>query len=126
MLSTVNLTSSLKAYIRRAAILVLTFTLVVFAWTSSCFQTNMNANAATISGVSDRLEGTVDEYAGKMKRAKGDATDDLSEELEGGLQEAKGKAQQDLGIAKSKLDEVGDFIEEKSSDLVDSVEDFLD
>lgn len=120
----VTLHSLLKAYVKKAVILLLTTALVIFAWSGVYFQAN--AHAATMSGVSDRVEGTVDEYVGKVKRAKGDVTDDLPGEVKGGLQEVKGKAQQNVGIAKNKLDDAGNSIEDKSESLIDSVKDFFE
>ena len=113
-----------KLYARKATILILAIALMIFAWAGVYSQAN--ANAATVDGISDRVEGTVEQYTGKARRIKGDLTDDLSEEVAGGLQEAKGKAKQNLGVTKNKLDDAEDFVEDKSSSLVDNVKDFFE
>ena len=114
----------IKSYVRKVAILIVAIAITIFAWANMYY--NLDANAATLDGVSDQIEGKVTKDIGTKRRAVGDLLDNPSEEAKGVFTQAQGKAKQDLGTAKNKLDEAGDQIENTSEGLLDSVKDFFD
>ena len=114
----------IKSYVRKVAILIVAIAITIFAWANMYY--NLDANAATLDGVSDQIEGKVTKDIGTKRRAVGDLLDNPSEEAKGAFTQAQGKAKQDLGTAKNKLDEAGDQIENTSEGLLDSVKDFFD
>lgn len=117
-------------YTRKIAISVLTLSLAIITWANLLFHVNINANAATVTdlhlaatvqGVSDRVEGKVKEDIGTVQRNVGKVTG----QAEGALKQAQGKAQKDIGTVKNKLDNAGDRAEDASESFVDSVKDFF-
>lgn len=99
--------------------------LVILAWSNLFFQVNIDANAATIEGVGNQIEGKIQKDIGTKRRAVGDLLDNPTEEAKGALTQAKGKAKQDIGTTKNKLDDAQDAVEDTSKNLVDSVKDFF-
>ena len=116
--------SLFKAYVKKLAIIIATFTLVLLAWGNafSC----ASANAATIDGVTDRVEGKIEKGIGTIERNKGDLLDNPRMEAEGGLKELKGSTKDTLGSAKNSLDDAKDTVENKSESIIDSVKDFFE
>jgi uncharacterized protein YjbJ (UPF0337 family) len=53
-----------------------------------------------MSSTSDRVKGTANEAAGKIKKGVGEATNNPNLKAEGRAQELKGKTQQTVGKAK--------------------------
>ena len=125
MFSTVS--SRFKTYAGKLGIIVGAIALMIFAWANLFFQVNTtNAHAATINGVSNQVEGKVEEGLGSARRATGDLTDNYKQEAKGAAQQLKGKSKQGLGSAENKLDDTKDTLEDKSESLIDSVKDFFD
>lgn len=126
MLSTqINSPSLLKIYVRKITIAFMAIALVILAWSNLFFQVNIDANAATIEGVGNQIEGKIQKDIGTKRRAVGDLLDNPTEEAKGALTQAKGKAKQDIGTTKNKLDDAQDAVEDTSKNLVDSVKDFF-
>lgn len=115
-----------KVYVRKIAIAFSAIALVIFAWANLFFHVNINANAATLEGVGNQIEGKVQKDIGTKRRAVGDMLDNPSEEAKGAFTQAKGKAKQEIGTTKNKLDDAQDTLEDKSENLIDSVKDFFD
>ena len=115
-----------RAYRGKLAVVIVAIAMMIFAWTNLFFHVNINANAATLEGVSNQVEGKVQKDIGTKRRAVGDIIDDPSEEIRGAAQQLKGEAKQDLGSAKNKIDDAKDTVENKSENLIDSVKDFFD
>ena len=111
-----------KAYSKKILVAFLAIALTFFAWANLIFQVNVNANAATVEGVKDQVEGKVKQDIGTVQRNLGKATG----QTEGALKQAKGKVKQDIGTTKNKLDNAGDKVEDTSESLIDSVKDFFD
>ncbi|WP_319423310.1 CsbD family protein [Pleurocapsa sp. FMAR1] len=84
---------------------------------------NPSVLAATASGIGDRVEGSMQEGMGTVKRK---ASSDIDNKAEGALNEAKGNVKQGIGTAKNKLDDAKDTVGDKSESFVDSVKDFFD
>lgn len=118
--------SKFEIYITKIAIIVSALALMFFAWGNLFLNFNISANAATLDGISNQVEGKVQKDIGTVKRATSDLTGDYVGELKGAAQQAKGKAQQDIGTTQNKLDNTKDTVENKSENLIDSVEDFFD
>ncbi len=126
MLSTqINLPSLLKMYARKMTIVFMAIALVILAWSNLFFQVNIDANAATMEGIGNQIEGKIQKDIGTKRRAVGDLLDNPTEEAKGALTQAKGKAKQDIGTTKNKLDDAQDAVEDTSENLVDSVKDFF-
>lgn len=121
----IALTSQLKMHGKKLAIAVFTIALVVLAWSNLFFHINIDANAATLEGVGNQLEGKVQKDIGTKRRAVGDITDNYSEEAKGALQQAKGKAKQDIGTTQNKIDDAQNAVEDTSESLIDSVKDIF-
>ncbi len=121
----VSMPNLIKAYAKQLAIAWMTITLVIFAWANIFFQTDITANAATMDGISNQVEGKIDQGMGRAKRGTGDVTDDYRLQTKGGLQQVKGDAKQGLGTAKNKLDDAKGKAEDKSENIIDSVKDFF-
>lgn len=66
--------------------------------------------------MSDRVEGTVREYAGKAQAAVGDAVGDAKTQAEGRIREAAGKLQDTYGQATEQL-------RDWTEDLTDRIQD---
>ncbi|MEM7761794.1 MAG: CsbD family protein, partial [Cyanobacteria bacterium P01_A01_bin.40] len=94
-----------RIYAHKLAIAVSAIALVIFAWANLFFHIDINANAATLEGVGNQLEGKVQKDIGTKRRAMGDILDNPSEEAKGALTQAKGKAKQDIGTTQNKLDD---------------------
>ena len=60
------------------------------------------------SSTSDKIRGTVNEYAGKTRQAVGKALDDNEMRAKGLAQEAKGHVQQTTGEVKEQVEKVVD------------------
>lgn len=116
--------SELKTYGSKLLVLIATFLLVIFAWTNLFI--NLEANAATLEGIGNQIEGKVEKDIGTKRRAVGDIIDNPTEEAKGALTQAKGKAKQDFGTAQNKLDDAKDSLEDKTDSMLDSVRDLLD
>ena len=116
---------TLKAYIKQLSILFITAAIVIFAWANILFLADTCANAATMDGVTDQIEGKVQSGFGSAERAKGDLLDNGKMEAKGSMNELKGDAKQGLGSAKNKLDDAKDTVEDKSESLIDSVKDIF-
>lgn len=117
--------STFKTYLKQLSILLVTAALIVFAWANILFQADTCANAATLDGVTDQIEGKVQEGFGTVERNKGDLLDNGEIEAKGGVNELKGNAKQGLGTAKNQLDDAANTAEEKSESLIDSVKDIF-
>jgi len=124
-LTQVRVLSWSKMYAQKLAIAAITVALVIFAWLNLFFYINIDANAATVDGVSDQLEGKVQKDIGTKRRAVGDLLDDPSEQAKGMIDQAKGETKQTMGSAKNKLDNAQDTVADTSDNLVDSVKDFF-
>ncbi|MFJ7972642.1 CsbD family protein [Psychrobacillus sp. NPDC096389] len=61
-----------------------------------------------MSGLSDKLKGTVNKVKGEAKDQFGNATDDVKLQAEGKLDKLKGEAQQEFGKFKERLDRKDD------------------
>lgn len=120
------MSSRFSTYARKVAILVSAIALMIFAWGNLFFHVNMNANAATLEGIGNQIEGKVQKDIGTKRSAVGDLTGNYSEEAKGAVQQAKGKVKQDIGTTKNKLDDAKDTVEDTSENLIDSVKDFFD
>lgn len=118
--------SRFRAYSGKIAVIVGAIAFMILAWANLFFHANINANAATLDGVTDQVEGKVQKDIGTKRRAVGDLVDNPSEEIKGATQQLKGEAKQNLGSAKNKLDDAKDTVEDKSENLIDSVKDFFD
>ncbi|ALC87060.1 MULTISPECIES: CsbD family protein [Bacillaceae] len=57
-----------------------------------------------MSGLSDKLKGTVNKVKGETKDQIGNATDDRSLQADGKLDKLKGEAQKTVGEAKDRYD----------------------
>ncbi len=126
MLSTSeNSLNLFKIYTKKIAIAAITIALVICAWSNLFLSINIDANAATLDGISDQVEGKVQQDIGTKRRAIGDIFDNPSEEAKGALTQAKGKAKQDIGTTKNKLNDAQDTVEDASEGFVDSVKDFF-
>lgn len=129
-----TLTSKLfKAYTGKLAVVVSALVLSAFVWLNPFTATfNNTANAETIdqlpfvivatSGITDQVEGSVQEGVGTVKRNVGKVTG----QTEGALDQAKGDVKQGVGTVKNKLDDAQDNVEDKSESFIDSVKDFFD
>jgi uncharacterized protein YjbJ (UPF0337 family) len=62
-----------------------------------------------MSSTTDKIKGTANQAAGKIKRGIGEATDDPVLKGEGKLQQAKGDLQKAVGNAKSALKKAADL-----------------
>ena len=62
-----------------------------------------------MSSTSDKVKGTANQVAGKVKRGVGEATDDPALKGEGKGQEAKGDLQKAVGNAKSAVKKAADL-----------------
>ncbi len=62
-----------------------------------------------MSSTTDKIKGTANQVAGKIKQGVGEATNDHSLKGEGKLQEAKGKVQNAVGDAKAAVKKVADL-----------------
>ena len=118
--------SKFETYTTKIAILVSAIALMLFAWGNLFLNINISANAATLDGISNQVEGKVQKDIGTVKRATSDLTGDYVGEVKGAAQQAKGKAKQDIGTTQNKLDDAKDAVENKSENLIDSVKDFFD
>ncbi|MEL6785797.1 MAG: CsbD family protein [Cyanobacteria bacterium J06607_15] len=126
MLSTqVRVFSWSKMYAKKLAVAAITIALVIFAWSNLFFHVNVDANAATLDGVSDQLEGKVQKDIGTKRRAVGDLLDNPGEQAKGMIDQTKGEAKQTMGTAKNKLDDAQDAVDDTSDDLVDSIKDLF-
>ncbi|MCC0175379.1 CsbD family protein [Waterburya agarophytonicola K14] len=126
MLHTQTTTSDLfKIYTRKVAIALMATAIVILAWSNLFFNISINANAATLDGVSDQIEGKVQKDIGTTRRGVGDLLNNPTEEGKGAITQAKGKAKQDIGTTKNKLNDAQDAVEDTSESLVDSVKDFF-
>jgi len=56
----------------------------------------------------DTVEGTLNEFGGKVEGAFGDATGDIKTQMSGKIDELKGKAQDAYGKARDKVEEWAD------------------
>ena len=117
------MSSRFRPYANKLAIMLVAIAVMILAWSNIFI--NINANAATLEGVGNQIEGKVQKDIGTKERAVGDLTDDFSLEAKGAMQQAKGEAKQGIGTAKNKLDDAKDTVENKSENLIDSVKDFL-
>ncbi len=117
--------SLFKMYATKLAIAVLMIALVILAWSNLFFQVSIDANAATMEGISNQLEGKVQKDIGTKRRAVGDLLDNPTEEAKGALTQAKGKAKQDIGTTQNKLDDAQDAVKDTSESLIDSVKDLF-
>lgn len=118
-----SMSSRFRPYANKLAIMLVAIAVMILAWSNIFI--NINANAATLEGVGNQIEGKVQKDIGTKERAVGDLTDDFSLEAKGAMQQAKGEAKQGIGTAKNKLDDAKDTVENKSENLIDSVKDFL-
>lgn len=112
-------------YTRKLAIIVSAIALMIFAWANLFFHVNTNANAATLEGIGNQIEGKVQKDIGTKRRAMGDMMNNSSEEAKGALSQVKGKAKQDIGTTQNKLDDAKNTVENKSENLIDSVKDIF-
>ena len=62
-----------------------------------------------MSSTTDKIKGTANQAAGKIKKGVGEATDDPALKGEGQAQEAKGDLQKAVGNAKSAIKKVVDL-----------------
>jgi uncharacterized protein YjbJ (UPF0337 family) len=62
-----------------------------------------------MSSTADKLKGTANQAAGKIKKGVGEATDDPALKGEGNAQEAKGDLQKALGKAKDTVKKAADL-----------------
>ena len=113
-----------RNYIRKIAVMFAAIAIMVFAWTNLWF--NLDANAATLEGVGNQIEGKVQKDIGTKRRAVGDIIDNPSEEAKGAFTQAKGKVKQDIGTAQNKLDDAKNSVEDTSESLIDSVKGFFE
>jgi len=111
----------LKIYMRKFAIAVTAIAIMLFAWANLFFDTNISANAATMEGFSNQIEGKVQKDIGTVQRNLGDA----SGQAKGAVKQVKGKVKQDIGTTQNKLDDAKNTVEDQSENLVDSVKDFF-
>lgn len=113
-------------YTRKLATIVSAIALMILAWGNLFFHININANAATLEGIGNQIEGKIQKNIGTKRRAMGDIMDNPSEEAKGALSQVKGKAKQDIGTTQNKLDDAKDTVENKSENLIDSVKNLFD
>ncbi|MGP8122903.1 MAG: CsbD family protein [Xanthobacteraceae bacterium] len=70
-----------------------------------------------MGSTTDKIKGTVNEGAGKVKQRIGEAVDSPKLQSEGALQEAKGDGQQAIGDAKEAMkksaDKAAEFVHRK-------------
>ena len=81
------------------------------------------------AGTSDRLEGTVQEAAGKVKRGVGEVTgeyDGTAKQAEGAADQLTGSVKRNVGKAKGAAADVGDDIQDTADGVVESIKDFFD
>ena len=64
----------------------------------------------------DRVKGTTDEVAGRVKRQVGEWTGDTESQVEGGAQEVKGKVQNTWGKMKDAARDAADENQRRSED----------
>ncbi|ELS04247.1 hypothetical protein Xen7305DRAFT_00039750 [Xenococcus sp. PCC 7305] len=127
MFSTITTVSNLrKIYLGKLAILAIAIAFAMLAWANLFLNFNIDANAATlenpslifaIEGVSDQIEGKVQEDIGTVQRNLGKVTG----QAKGALKQAKGKAKQDIGTVKNELDNAADNAEDASEGFINSV-----
>ena len=61
-----------------------------------------------MGSTTDKIKGTANEMAGKVRKATGDVMDDPEMEVDGAAQESKGKLQQAKGDTKDAVKKVVD------------------
>ncbi|MGD1921980.1 MAG: CsbD family protein [Pleurocapsa sp.] len=121
-----SMSGRFKPYANKLAIIITAIALMIFAWTNLFININIDANAATLEGIGNQLEGKVQKDIGTKGRAIGDIADDTQLEAKSAVQQAKGKVKEGIGTTQNKLDDAKDTVEDKSESLVDSVKDFFD
>ncbi|MEM8723189.1 MAG: CsbD family protein [Cyanobacteria bacterium P01_G01_bin.39] len=115
----------LKPYVNKLAVIVTAIAVTIFAWANIFWSADINANAATLEGLGNQLEGKVQQDIGTKRRGVGDLVDNPTEEAKGALMQAQGKAKQDIGTTQNKLDDAKDTVENQSENLIDSVKDIF-
>ena len=121
-----SMSSRFKPYTNKLFIIIVALAMMIFAWTNIFININTDANAATLEGIGNQIEGKAQKDIGTKGRAVGDILDDPSIEAKSAVQQAKGEVKQDVGAAKNKLDNAKNTVEDKSENLIDSVKDFFD
>ena len=121
-----SMSSRFRPYTSKLFILIATIAVMIFAWANLFVSINIDANAATLEGIGNQIEGKAQKDFGTKGRAVGDILDDPSIEAKSAVQQAKGEVKKDLGTTQNKLGDAKDTIENKSEGLVDSVKDFFD
>ena len=121
-----SMSSRFKPYTSKLFIIITAIAVMIFAWANLFININIDANAATLEGVGNQIEGKVQKDIGTKGRAVGDILDDPSIEAKSAVQQAKGEVKQDIGGAKNKLGDAKDTVEDKSENIIDSVKDFFD
>ena len=121
-----SMSSRFKPYANKLAIIFAAIAIMIFAWANLLININIDANAATVEGVSNQVKGEVQKGIGGLERATGDLKDDYVGEAKGAARQAKGEIQKDIGTAQNKLDDTKNKVEDKSESLIDSVKDFFD
>lgn len=124
----------LKSFLKFYGYKLLTIACALFifslAWTKPLNLLNGAARAEIINnlpfvvevtGITDKVEGKIEEDIGTAQRNLGKITG----QTEGTLKQARGKAKQNVGEAKSRLDNAGSDLEDASDSFVDSIEDFF-
>lgn len=115
-----------RIYARKVVTIISVIALLIFTWANTFINANLDANAATLEGVGNQLEGKVQKDIGTKRRGVGDLLDNPTEEAKGALTQAKGKVKQDIGTTQNKLDEAQDTLEDKSESLIDSVKEIFE
>lgn len=68
----------------------------------------------------DRIKGTIDDSAGRVKRQVGEWTGDSQTQIEGAAQQVKGKAEKIAGKIKDAVRDTKEKAEERNTDTSDS------
>ena len=121
-----SMSSRFKPYTSKLLIIIATVAMIIFAWANLFINVNLDANAATLEGIGNQIEGKAQKDIGTKGRAVGDILDDPSIEAKSAVQQTKGEVKQDFGAAQNKLNDAKDTVEDKSENIIDSVKDFFD
>ena len=121
-----SMSSRFKPYTSKLFIIIIAIAMMIFAWTNLFINVNISANAATLEGIGNQIEGKAQKDIGTKGRAVGDILDDPSIEAKSAVQQAKGEVKQDLGATQNKLNDAKNTVEDKSENIIDSVKDLFD
>lgn len=125
-----TISSSFRMYTQKLVVAFTAIALAILVWANLLVHINIDAHAATLThlnlaatveGISNKVEGKVQEDIGTVQRNVGKVTG----QTEGALKQAQGKAKQDIGTVKNQLGKAEGKAEDASENFVDSVKSFF-